>query len=108
MSILKLSDEEVARELHGLPGWDLANGKLRRCFQFADFAEAFSFMTRAAIISEKKNHHPEWSNVYNRVQIDLVTHKVNGITSKDIEWAKLVNSIYETFPKVSGPVSCCG
>jgi 4a-hydroxytetrahydrobiopterin dehydratase len=83
----KLDPADVVRRLAGLPGWELKDGKLRRGFVFKDFAEAFRFMTALAAEAERLNHHPEWSNVYNRVTIDLVTHDASGITALDFELA---------------------
>jgi 4a-hydroxytetrahydrobiopterin dehydratase len=65
----------------------LANGKLHREYKFADFASAFGFMAAAALRAEAMNHHPDWSNVYNRVTVDLVTHDANGITANDLDLA---------------------
>ncbi|MGE5647252.1 MAG: 4a-hydroxytetrahydrobiopterin dehydratase [Acidobacteriota bacterium] len=78
-------DMEAA--LRNLPGWTVVAGKLHREYRFADFAGAFSFMTAGALRAEAMNHHPEWSNVYNRVTVDLVTHSANGITAKDLDLA---------------------
>lgn len=72
---------------------DNKNGKLHKEIVFADFVEAFSFMTKIALHAEKMNHHPEWFNVYNRVTIDLMTHDAGGITSNDMELAKFIESI---------------
>ena len=83
----KLTDAEVAERLRSVSGWAAVNGKLHRTFQFRDFTEAFGFMTRVALIAEKMDHHPEWSNVYNRVAMDLVTHDPPGITALDFELA---------------------
>jgi 4a-hydroxytetrahydrobiopterin dehydratase len=87
----KLSDSDVQAALTTLPEWRLVDGKLHREYKFADFIHAFGFMTTAALAIEKKNHHPEWSNVYNRVTVDLTTHDAGGITSKDIDLAKLLD-----------------
>ena len=89
----KLSEKEVNTALADLPGWQLAAGKLHREFRFADFAHAFGFMATAAVLIEKKNHHPEWSNVYNRVTVDLITHDAGGITILDVELARLLNDL---------------
>lgn len=89
----KLSDDEVRQRLAGLPGWSLAEGKLAREFRFADFARAFGFMTSAAIEADKLNHHPEWSNVYNKVTVRLVTHEAKGITELDFELARKMNEL---------------
>lgn len=76
------------------PGWIEENGKLCRIFKFADFTEAFAFMTRVAFIAEKQNHHPEWTNIYNTVRIELNTHDAGGaITEKDHRLAAAINRI---------------
>ncbi len=89
----RLTDSEIEEILPELDGWSLENGKLRRDFKFANFVEAFGFMTSAAIEAEKMDHHPEWSNVYNKVSVHLVTHSADGITSLDIELAKKMNAL---------------
>jgi len=89
----KLSDSEIKNELSKLKGWTIVNGKLNRTFEFADFNEAFGFMTRVAMEVEKLNHHPEWFNVYNRVKIDLVTHDVGGLSNFDFKLANIINRI---------------
>ena len=82
----------MAKALEQLPHWRQVGSALEREFEFADFVQAFSFMTRVALISESQNHHPEWTNVYNRVKIRIWTHSAGGVTQKDIAWAKAVNS----------------
>ncbi len=89
----KLSDTDVAAQLESLDGWSLENGKLRREFRFADFVEAFGFMTRAAIEAEKMNHHPEWFNVYSKVVVDLTTHDAGGISELDFALAEKMNAL---------------
>ena len=84
---MKLSEKEIAAGLATLPGWSIVNGKLHKEFRFDNFSEAFAFMTRVALIAEQMNHHPDWSNVYNRVVIDLVTHDEGGISTRDLEFA---------------------
>jgi 4a-hydroxytetrahydrobiopterin dehydratase len=88
----KLSGTELKDALDGLPGWSVANGKLHKEYKFKDFIHAFGFMTTAALGIEKMDHHPEWFNVYNRVTVDLNTHDAQGITSKDVDLAKLLDS----------------
>lgn len=91
----KLDEHELDRALARLKGWKIADGKLNRTFEFEDFAKAFAFMTRVAIEAEKLNHHPEWSNVYNRVTIDLVTHDLdNEVSNYDIILAGRISEIY--------------
>jgi 4a-hydroxytetrahydrobiopterin dehydratase len=84
---IKLSDDEIEAELATLSGWVVASGKLHREFRFADFNAAFAFMTRVALVAEQMNHHPEWSNVWNTVRVDLVTHDAGGLTSLDFQLA---------------------
>lgn len=89
----KLSAEAVEAALARVPGWAVENGKLCREFRFRDFNEAFGFMTRAALRAEVLNHHPEWSNVYARVAVALVTHDAGGITELDFQLAEHMNAI---------------
>ena len=88
----KIGAEKALAEL---AGWSAAEGRdaITKTFQFKDFSAAFGFMTRAALQAEKLDHHPEWFNVYNRVTVDLTTHDAEGITSKDVELAKLLDGI---------------
>ena len=81
MPIPRLSDAEIAQLVMELPGWTLrADGlAIERAFRFGDFSEAFAFMTRVALLAEQHDHHPEWSNVYNRVAITLTTHDCGGL-----------------------------
>jgi 4a-hydroxytetrahydrobiopterin dehydratase len=90
----KLSSEEITARLGQLEGWSLAAGKLKRELQFPDFVGAFGFMTRAALVAERMNHHPEWSNVYGRVVIELTTHDAGGLTELDFALAKCMNELY--------------
>jgi 4a-hydroxytetrahydrobiopterin dehydratase len=83
----KLTPVEIEARLGALPGWSVEAGKLHRAYKFADFVAAFGFMARAALIAEKMDHHPEWSNVWNRVVVDLTTHDAGGITEKDLALA---------------------
>jgi 4a-hydroxytetrahydrobiopterin dehydratase len=89
----RLDDAEIRRRLERLPGWTLRNGKLHREFTFADFVRAFAFMSAAALHAEAMGHHPEWSNVYNRVAIDLMTHDAQGVTSLDFELAEHMQAL---------------
>lgn len=93
MAAQKLGAEELSTVLAQLSGWTVKDGKLHREYKFAGFAHAFGFMVTAAVLIEKMNHHPEWSNVYNRVSVDLITHDAGGITQKDVELARLLDSI---------------
>jgi 4a-hydroxytetrahydrobiopterin dehydratase len=89
----KLADAEVRSYISHLPGWSASNEKLHKLFQFEDFAHAFGFMATAAVLIEKLNHHPEWSNVYNRVEVFLTTHDAGGITARDFELAHLLEKV---------------
>ncbi len=88
-----LPEDQIRTELRDLKGWSLQNGKLYKEFVFADFVEAFGFMTKAALHAEKMNHHPEWLNVYNKLSVYLTTHDAGGITANDIKLARTLNSI---------------
>ena len=91
----RLSAEMRKSALQGLPGWAETAGReaIGRTFVFKDFNEAFGFMTRAALIAEKHDHHPEWRNVYKTVEVVLATHDAGGVTALDIELAKAMNAI---------------
>lgn len=89
----KLTSEQIETALSRLPGWRLAGGKLHREYAFKDFVHAFGFMAAAAVGIEARNHHPEWSNVWNRVTVDLTTHDAQGITQNDTALAEFLESI---------------
>ena len=88
-----LDDSEIARRLEPLPGWERRGDRIVRTFRFEDFVCAFGWMASVALVAEKLDHHPEWSNVYNRVTIDLSTHDAGGVTSKDFELAAAANRL---------------
>jgi len=90
----KLSEAEITNELDKLDGWKVASGKLSRTLKFENFIQAFSFMTKVALEAEKMNHHPEWFNVYDRLDISLVTHDLKGISTYDIKLARTINQLY--------------
>jgi 4a-hydroxytetrahydrobiopterin dehydratase len=92
---MRLTDEEREEALAGLPGWrwDGEAGAIRRSFRFADFSAAFGFMTRGAMAAEKADHHPDWSNSWNRVEIALSTHSAGGLTALDIEMARTADAL---------------
>ncbi|MCX7677384.1 MAG: 4a-hydroxytetrahydrobiopterin dehydratase, partial [Alteraurantiacibacter sp.] len=90
-----LSAEERDRALAALPGWTLrGDGRaISRSFAFADFRAAFGFMAQVALLAEKQDHHPEWTNVYNKVDITLSTHDAGGLTVRDIRLAQAIDRI---------------
>lgn len=91
----RLSAEARANALQALPGWSETEGReaIRRTFTFRDFNAAFGFMTRVALVAEKRDHHPEWRNVYRTVEVVLATHDAGGVTTLDIELAKTMDAI---------------
>lgn len=93
--VQKLDDQARAALLARFPEWthDPARDAIRRQFKFADFAQAFGFMASVAIIAEKMDHHPEWSNVYNRVDILLTTHDCNGLSDRDARLAEAIEAL---------------
>ena len=95
MPIARLTDPEREAALEALPGWSLsADGlALERELRFADFNAAFGFMTRVAIEAEKADHHPEWFNVYNRVDITLTTHDAGGLSARDVALARFIDRL---------------
>ncbi len=90
----KLSDEARSEALAGLGGWQEAGGRdaITKSFKFKDFNEAFGWMTRMAMVAEQMNHHPEWFNVWNRVDVTLATHDAGGVTERDIKLAKAMDA----------------
>ena len=95
MPVPQLTEDERDRALSGLPEWNLRDDGLAiaRQFKFADFSQAFAFMTRVALIAEKRDHHPEWSNVYNWVEITLTTHDAGGLSQRDIDMAAAIDRL---------------
>lgn len=91
----RLSTEEIEEALRGLDGWHLVDAReaIQKSFKFANFNQAFAFMTRVALKAEKMDHHPEWFNVYNRVDVTLATHDVDGLSGKDVDLATFINKI---------------
>ena len=90
----KLTAQEVESGLSSLKGWKLTGGKLQKEFAFADFVQAFGFMASVALHAEALNHHPDWSNVYNRVTIGLWTHDLGGISTFDLELASRIDKLH--------------
>ena len=93
MTMAQLTDAERAGLATTLPGWTVSADHLRRSFKFADFSAAWAFMSRVALLAEKQDHHPEWSNVYNRVEIALSTHDAGGLTARDVTLAKAIDTL---------------
>lgn len=95
MAIAELTDAERTAALAGLPGWALSRESkaIERTFTFGDFVEAFGFMARVALLAEKADHHPEWFNVYNRVEITLTTHDAGGLSARDVTMAQAIEGL---------------
>lgn len=95
MAVAELTERERSDALAALPQWSLARGgkAITRSFGFADFSEAFAFMTRVALLAETRDHHPEWSNVYNRVEIALTTHDAGGLSTRDVAIATAIDAL---------------
>ena len=88
-----LSEKDITERLEAFEGWEYTDGALHTIFEFDDFKEAFSAMTRIAFEAEKLQHHPEWSNIYNSLEIFLFTHDADGVTEKDFELAKIIDKL---------------
>lgn len=88
-----LSEIEIKERLQDFEGWDYQEGALHTLFEFDNFKEAFTAMTRIAFEAEKMQHHPEWSNVYNSLEIYLSTHDADGVTEKDFELARIIDEL---------------
>jgi 4a-hydroxytetrahydrobiopterin dehydratase len=93
--VQKLTSEECVAQIARLDGWQATAGRdaIQRKFEFADFNEAFGFMTRVAIKAQEMDHHPEWFNVYSKVEITLSTHEANGVTERDIALARFIDEV---------------
>lgn len=93
--VARLTEAERADLAASLPEWQLAEGReaITRRFTFADFSAAFGFMARVALLAEKQDHHPEWSNVWNRVEITLTTHDAGGLSARDVALAKAIDAL---------------
>lgn len=95
MDVPQLTAEERDSWLTALPKWTQTRdgAAIERRFEFADFSAAFAFMARVALLAEKRDHHPEWSNVYNRVVIELTTHDAGGLSLRDVKMAKAIDAL---------------
>ncbi len=91
--INKATDEQIQEFISQFSSWSVENDKLHREYVFGNFVQAFGFMTEAALIAERTDHHPEWFNVYKKVVVDLATHEAGGITERDFNLAKSMEKI---------------
>ncbi|MBH59110.1 MAG: 4a-hydroxytetrahydrobiopterin dehydratase [Thaumarchaeota archaeon] len=96
-SYKKLDVKEINSELLKLNNWVLDNNRIKKTFEFRDFGDAFAFMTRIAIEIERMNHHPEWFNVYNKINVELTTHDVDGLSMYDFKLAKIMDDFEKIF-----------
>jgi 4a-hydroxytetrahydrobiopterin dehydratase len=98
--VAKLSEAERGEALAALPGWthDAERDAIGKSFRFKDFGEAFAFMTRVALEAEKADHHPDWSNAWNKVDISLTTHSAGGVTANDVALARRIDEIAGAAP----------
>jgi len=93
VTIAPASEAEIAQALQKLPGWTRLEDSLEKQFTFADFSEAWAFMSRVALLAEKLDHHPAWSNVWNKVDISLTTHEANGLSRRDFMLAEAIERV---------------
>ncbi len=93
MTVAPLDATQKSALAKELPNWSVQGERLHRDLQFNSFVEAFGFMAQVALLAESKNHHPNWSNVYNRVSIDLTTHDLGGLSSLDVELAAAIDAL---------------
>ncbi len=95
MRVTRLTEEERAALAAALPAWKMVEGRdaIARSFRFRDFSEAWGFMCRVALLAEAQDHHPEWSNVWNRVEIVLSTHDAGGLSARDVRLAKAIDAL---------------
>ena len=98
----KMSPAEITESLSGVTGWERIPDRdaIQKTFSFQDFSEAFSWMTRVALLAEKMDHHPEWYNVYNRVEVTLSSHDVDGLSERDVKFAEFIDATLNTFTQV--------
>lgn len=93
MSVEKLTPQQIEDGLARLAAWELRDGKLHRELKFKNFVQAWGFMTQVAILAETMDHHPEWFNVYSKVNIDLTTHEAGGLSQRDFELAQQIDAV---------------
>jgi 4a-hydroxytetrahydrobiopterin dehydratase len=92
-----VNDEDIRSRLQSLPNWQLHDNAIHRELRFRDFVDAFGFMAAVALCAERANHHPEWSNVYNKVMIRLTTHDTGGVSERDFTLAAEIDRLYGRF-----------
>lgn len=90
---MKMEEKEIREKLEDMEGWEFEDGALQVTYEFDDFKDTFTAMTRIAFEAEKLQHHPNWSNVYNHLEIQLTTHDEGGVTEKDFELAKIIDEL---------------
>ena len=90
-----LADAQLAQAMGDIPHWDLREDRFSRSFEFSDFVHAFGFMSQVALIAEKLDHHPEWSNVWNKVEIEITNHDAGGVTELDLEFCRRVDALID-------------
>lgn len=93
MARTPLNENEISAHMKDRPDWELRGDRIARSFRFADFSAAFGWMTRVALVAERLNHHPEWSNVYASVEVELSTHDAGGLTRLDFELAAAMDTL---------------
>lgn len=91
----RLTDDQIDEAVRDLDGWTRAGDTIERSFEFADFVSAFGFMASCALVAESMNHHPEWRNVYNKVEVSLSTHDAGGLTQLDVDLARRMSELAE-------------
>lgn len=96
---MKFSEKEIKQRLEELDNWNYKSEAIQTTYTFKNFKDAFAAMTRIAFEVEKVNHHPDWKNVYNRLEISLTTHEEGGVTEKDFELAKIIDTIVDEMYK---------
>ncbi len=93
MAQARLTEGEILAARGELPGWAFTAGQVSRSFRFADFSAAWAFMSRVALLAERHDHHPDWSNSYNRVEVSLTTHASGGVTARDVNLARAIDAL---------------
>ena len=93
MNVIAATEKEIAAALAELPGWARSGTSIVKEYTFANFNEAWGFMSRVALLAEKSDHHPEWSNTWNKVRIALTTHDAGGLSARDFDLAKAIEAV---------------